>query len=58
VSGDQGVDAAVLGRAATVPADPATPPACPAEGPVDGREPGTQDRTDAPPTANPLLGRR
>jgi hypothetical protein len=52
VSGDQGVDAAVLGRAATVPADPVTPPACPARARWVGANPEPAPRTDAPPTAN------
>ena len=53
MSGHQGVDTALLGRAATAPADPRHSPSVPHRGAGwAGANPEPAPRTDAPPTAN------
>jgi hypothetical protein len=58
MSGHQGVDAAVPGRAARHQPTPPLP-ACPARGPGwRARTRAPHARTDAPPTANPVPAER
>jgi hypothetical protein len=59
MSRNHGVDAAVLGGAATVPAHPATPQRAPPRGRWAGANPDPHPgRTRPPPPIHPLLGRR